>query len=474
MCAVVLLLGCTQRGWALSGADVRSLILLEWRPVTDIVVEKAEWLADGTRVAVGGWTRWPDQCAVGVYPVGDGTMQLCPGAASPHFAVSPDGVKVAYWREVPVEAGSAAELSVLDVSGPVISTLGAPRSKNAGMHLGWLSDQQILFTFQRSDYRSGALFIADLRGGAPIELLRKDDGVWQGLRPVMGPAIIAEFLSETGVTRYHVSLTPSGQPSVTPANPSQIATEPASFELEQNGQLVYNKSAAEGVIVDKGVGGLCMSPDRSAVLYTKGRDLMAAGSGEPRGRQLKHLEDGAYALAGCSWSPGTSSICAWGKAGNTGKLWYGVLGTETVTCRFEFGPQSGISPGNKLWVAARFYLDEKGDVREPDWTTLKGAFVVTRVLRGTDRVIVEAESLGSQTGIVARMTGSDNPPEAKSSASHIRIGVNAQQPAQWMYSFVAEVLPDRAGWLENSTEVGKPLTIAVTRQVLMPLGPQPQ
>jgi len=448
-------------------------VLLQWQPAADLLVNQAQWLDDGATVVVGGWQQWPDQRAVVICGADSAGAQLCPDAVSQHFAVAPHGRRIAYWRRVPMEQGAAAELSVLDLAGPVISTLGAPRSINAGMHLAWLSDQQILFSFQRDETRTGTLFVADLRGGAPVEVMRREGGVWQALNQMPGPTAISEFVTAAGLLRHHVCLMSSGQVQITPLEPLG-GTEPLSFDMDAEGQLIFNRSATEGVIVDQGITSFCVSPDRRAVIYTKPHKLMAASVEEYTPRCLKNMADAGFALSGCSWSPTTSNLCVWGKAGTSGRLWYGLLGTERITGRFEFDADSQVAAGSRLWIAKRFQLDEAGDVVEPDWPTLKALFVVTRVLRGTNKIVAEAKNAGSEGGVVLRMTGSENPPRLEDSDAHIRIGVSTQPATQWLQSFRAKPLPDLAAWLQDSSELGVPLTINVERQVLLPVGPQPQ
>ncbi len=449
------------------------MVLLQWQPVADVLVNQAQWLDDGATVVVGGWQQWPDQCAVLIYGAEDAGAQLCPDVVSPHFAVAPTGRRIAYWRRVAMEQGAAAELSVLDLAGPVISTLGAPRSINAGMHLAWLSDQQILFTFQRDETRTGTLFVADLRGGAPVEVMRREDGVWQALNQMPGPTAASEFLTAAGLLRDHVCLMSSGQVQITPLEPLG-GIEPSSFDMDAEGQLIFNKSASEGAIIDQDVSSFCVSPDERAVIYTKAHKLMTASVEECVPRCVKSMPDAHFALSGCSWSPATSNVCVWGKAGNSGRLWYGLLGTEQITGRFEFDADSQVAVGSRLWIAKRFQLDERGGVVEPDWPTLKALFVVTRVLRGTNKVIAEAKSAGSEGGVVLRMTGSENPPRLEDSGAHIRIGVSTQPATEWLQSFRAKPLSDLAAWLQDTSEVGDPLTISVERRVLLPMGPQPQ
>ncbi len=463
---------CSAPAHSLTAADVSALVLLEWREAADMLVQEASWFGDNTTLALGGWQRYPDTAAVAIYPGASGQLHVCPDAVSPRCAVSLDGRRLAYWRRVPMESGAAAELSVLDVSGPLISTVGAPRSINSAMHLAWLSDFLILFTFQRDDVVGGTLFVSDLRGGAPVQLLKLDTGFWHSLRSTPGHDAIAEVATGLGPILYKITATPAG-----PIQVVQItrppAGESASFELDREGQLIYNQSATEGLIIDRGVTAFSHSPDRQAIIYTKPHQLMAMAVGKDRPRCVKRLPQNSPSLIGCSWSPGASNICVWGKRGDAGKLWYALLGTERVTGRFRFPADADIAVGRRIWVATRFYLDEAGNVKEPDWKTLKACFVVRRVLRGTDRIIAEADNDGDESGVVARLAGSDNPPHLEDSGAHIRIGTGPEAPTQWMQSFRAAPVGELGAWLQDTTHVGDLLSIGVRRDVLLPIGPAP-
>jgi len=469
----LVIVACSGPVYALTAGDVSALVLLEWRKAGDMLVDEARWFGDHKTLALGGWQQHPDKFAVAIYPGPSGQLHLCPDAVSPHCAVSLDGQRLTYWRRVPMEQGAAAELSVLDVSGPLISTVGAPRRINSAMHLAWLSDFLVLFTLQRDDVVGGTLFVSDLRGGAPVEVLKVENGFWHSLRNTAAGDVIAEVATGLGPALHKVTTTPSGPIQVAQiSRPSSI--EPVSFELDREGQLIYNQSDTEGLIIDDGVTGFSQSPDRHAIIYTKPHQIMAIAVGKKRPRCVKRLPPNSPSLIGCSWSPGTSNVCVWGKQAATGKVWYGLLGTERVTGRFRFPPDAEVSTGGRIWVATRFYLDERGTVKEPDWKTLKACFVITRVLRGTDRIIAEADNAGDEGGVVARLAGSDNPAHIEDSGSHIRIGTGPEPPTQWMQSFRAAPVGELGAWLQDTTHIGDLVSIGVQRDVLLPVGPSPR
>jgi hypothetical protein len=469
-----LLLGCSMpAAWSLTQADVAQLVMLDWQAIADITVDRVQWMGDGMTLVFGGTMPASDDCAVGLYGGRRDEAQFLPDAASTRFAISPDGAQICYWRLVPMEEGQAAELAVYAPSGRTTTTVGAPRSRNSAMHLAWLSGRHILFTFQREPDDSGVLFMADLEGGPPTQLLEKQDGWWQGLRSGPGPSVTAEFLSATGLQRDQIHLDSSGQVRVTPLveAPPSAGTR---FELDGDGRLILLHSSTEGQIADEGVRCVAPSPDGRAALYCKSREVAVVSSDDGQPRSVVTVAVDGVQLDGCSWSPGGGYACAWGRRGDRGSVWYGQLGLERVTVTFEFPATSTATVGSRLWVVERFQFDDLGRIVEPDWGTLKALFTVRRVLRGADKTVVEAESIGRQAGVVARMTGSETPSPLEETESHIRIGLDSGDPTQWAHGFRARPLPSLQAWLERTPETGRPLVVTVERQLLLPVdGPQP-
>lgn len=452
---------------ALEPEVIGALTLFEWRRVSDARVLNAQWLADGSAVAYGGYAPETGEPFVAVAPPGPGNTRRLTGAASPHFAVAPRARTVAYWQSVASEHGASAELSLLDLSVDLTSTLGAPRSVNPAMHIAWLDDTHLIFTFERPEAGVASLFAADTRGGPPEELLRLDGCSWTSLEPTGAGDLLASVRSAPGLRRYLVSLEESGTVSAVPADVA-FALDGAALELDADGQLIRSTSRTEATIVDTGVTGLCIRRADEALIYTKSHSLLVAalGGGEPRLLQThsQHLP----ALSGCAWSPMIADVCAWSSTSLPGGLWCGRLGTETVTGRFRFNPDSTVIGGRRLWVAPRFLVDDAGVVTEPDWKTLKACFEVTRVLRASDFIIAEARSIGTQGGAVERLTGSPDPPPLDGEGGHIRIGTGEERPMEWMSSFRARPIPGMAGWLEGTSEVGAMLSVDVERRALAP------
>lgn len=470
MAMICALLVVTSAAWSLTAADVGALVMVEISPSANMLVEHASWLPDGVTPVLGGWQMKPDACAVGVFRTPASRSQLCPEPVSPHFAVSPDGLNVAFWRRVPLEEGVAAELSVLNLDSGAVSTLGAPRAINPAMHIAWLSDSLILYSFQSNSGDIARLFVADIQGGAPAEVIEMEGGKWTSLTQTTGPTAISEFAVGGGRVRHQIAADSTGQVSAVLLK--DISESKDALELDADGRLIFSNSHAEGVIIDTGVTSYCLSPDKCAVVYTTPHELRVSDVAHTRTRVLHRFPPDTPPLLGCSWAPGTSHICVWSGDGRVGQAWYVTLGSEEVTVRFRFPAGSAVKTNDTLWVAQKFFKDEFGRAKEPDWRTLKGQFVVERVLRGTDEIIAEAKSVGTEGSIVERLAGSDDPPELEDGATHIRIGPASEPPTQWMHSFRAAVLPDLAAWLQGTTEIGEPLTLSVERQILLPVGPQ--
>lgn len=463
--AAVCILVCLGRAEAIETGTIGALTLFEWHRVSDARVLYAQYLADGSAVAYGGYAPETGEPFVAVAPPGPGSTRRLTGTASPHFAVSPHARTVAYWQSVASEEGASAELSLLDLSVDLTSTLGAPRHVNPAMHIAWLDDTHLVFTFQRAESGVASLFVADRRGGPPEELLRLDESAWTSLERTGSGDVLACVRSTPGLRRYRVTVDAAGAVSATPAD-AVFASGEATVELDPDGQLIRATSATEAFIIDTGVTGYCIRPSEDAVIYTKANSLLVASLGDGEPRVLRTHPKRLPALSGCTWSPTLAEVCAWSGTSTPGGLWCGSLGTETVTGRFRFGPQSTVIGGSRLWVASRFAVDGNGTITEADWKTLKACFEVTRVLRGTDFIIVEARSVGKQGGVVERLTGSTDPPPLDQEEGHIRIGAGDEPPTDWMSSFRARPLAGLAGWLEGTSEVGAMLSVDVERRAL--------
>lgn len=464
LAGVMLVLCCVPVG-ALETDTIGALTLFEWSRVSDARVLTAEWLADGSAVAYGGYTPDTGEPFVALAPPGPGNTRRLTGAASPHFAVAPRARTIAYWQSVASEQGASAELSLLDLSVDLTSTLGAPRSVNPAMHIAWLDDTHVVFTFERPEAGVASLFAADTRGGPPEELLRLDECSWTSLQRTGAGDVLASVRSAGGLRRYRVSVEENGTVSAVPADIA-FALDGAALELDADGQLIRSTSATEATIIDTGVTGLCIRTAEDALIYTKSHSLLVAalGGGEPR--LLRTHSQHLPALSGCAWAPTITEVCAWSGISTPGGLWCGRLGTETITGRFRFSTDSTVIGGRRLWVAPRFLVDDAGVVTEPDWTTLKACFKIMRVLRASDFIIAEGRSVGTQGGVVERLTGSSDPPPLDDEEGHIRIGAGDERPTEWMSSFRARPLPGLAGWLEGTSEVGAMLSVDVERRAL--------
>jgi len=81
--------------------------------------------------------------------------------------------------------------------------------------------------------------------------------------------------------------------------------------------------------------------------------------------------------------------------------------------------------------------------------------------------VVVAESVGSEGGVVERLTGMNDALGGRADTGHITIGAGAQPPTAWMQTFTSEPLVGLSGWSEGGVVVGRPLSVVVTRRRLM-------
>jgi len=172
-------------------------------------------------------------------------------------------------------------------------------------------------------------------------------------------------------------------------------------------------------------------------------------------------------LRGCAWSPDGISVAFWGVAGNAGKAWRASLGLERVIARFLFAKDAPVKADARLWVVAKFQKDVMGNIIEPVWSTLKGQFVVTRILRTPEGIIAEALSAGAESGIVDRL--STGPARETEEPGHIRIGTEGQTTQSWTRTSVMAFRPGLVAWLEKTKYTGQPQSLQVERQMLLPI-----
>jgi hypothetical protein len=153
-----------------------------------------------------------------------------------------------------------------------------------------------------------------------------------------------------------------------------------------------------------------------------------------------------------SWAPDGSEILYWRAAGQAGQVRRVQLGLEEVTIRVRYPKDARPQPGQQVWVASKLHFDSSGRVKEPVWKTLKGQFLVRRILPGVDGAIAEAVSIGTQARVLSRI--SKPGPEAARTASRAEL----------------DPLPGLFAWVQGTQWAGELVGVEVRRA---PLGGGP-
>lgn len=468
--AAVLLLGllCASAAAALSEEQIAQLVCVDQAELPRLLVDSAQFLPDG-HVVLGGWFDWPASPVVAVIPNDVEAMQLGTQAASPRFALSPDGKSLAFWKRVKVGQQDRAELTIVRLDNQLVTTLGEPIAPSESMYLAWLVPSgPLVYATEDPAKGSGVLFALDLVGGKPRKVFERSGGQWRDLRPGNAEGTAAAQWSSGTPEAYTVNCLPDQAALATPAPTALPAPGEArrTLEIDGQGQLVLGLSETEGVVVDREVRCARWRPDGGAILYVKDKDVYVVGPTGAQPRLLMTVPGGEppIFLRGCAWSGDGNSVAAWGAAGNSGRAFRATLGQEQVTARFTFPREAPVKAESRLWVVSRFMRDALGNIVEPVWSTLKGQFVVTRILRTPEGIIAEARNQGGQAGAVERLSAGAAP--AAAPPGHISIAVSGQQPTTWSRTTTLNFRPGLVGWLEKTRYTGEPGVLTVQRQML--------
>ena len=473
--AALLLLG-SAAAFALTEADISQLVFVEQAELPRMLVDHLNWLPDNRHLALGGWFDWPQSPVVAVLPNDITAMQIGTQAASPRFALSEEGNRLAFWKRVRIGQQDKAELTIVQLDSQMVSTLGEPTEISQAMQLVWVPGGPIVYATEDAPKATGLLYAADLTGGRPRKILEVRNGTWRSLSASGTPGqVVAQWAGNPPVI-YAVNCQTGQAAPITAA--AQAAPCPdgskRTIEIDADYSLILALSEVEGVVVDRGVRAANWRPDGKAILYVKDHELYVAGLTGAPPRLLANVgasKEGITFLRGCIWSADGVSVAYWGTSGSSGRAWRGSLGLERVTARFLFPREAPVAAGNRIWVVARFKIDVFGNIIEPVWPTLKGVFTVARILHTPEGTMAEATNAGSQPGLVERVAASAIP--TADNAGHIRIDVAGQTATTWTRGGTMKFRDGLQGWLEKTKYAGQPLALMVERQMLTPIGQTP-
>jgi hypothetical protein len=473
---LIALITMSSSVFALSEAEISQLVPVEQVELAKMMTDRVGFLPGGHAI-VGGWLEWPQTPAVLCLPSTIQAMQVGLQAASPRFAISPDGKRLALWKRVSVGGQDRAELNIVQFESQMVSGCGEPIPITQSMYLAWLPGGQLVYATEDPQRPLGLLYLADLGGGKPRKLLELHEGQWADLRPGPGPAQVYAVWGGTTPTTYSVSCGGDFAPPMAVAN-GEVSPDEShrSLETDAQGALIIGLSATEGVVVDRGVRAAAWRPDGQALAYVKDRQVFLTS---PTGQEPHLLVDISKTspdlfLRGVRWSPDGVQVAFWGVAGNSGRAWRASLGVERVTARFTFPREAPIKAENRLWIVTKFKYDVMGNIVEPIWNTLKAQFVVTRILRTPEGIIAESTSAGPQGGIVDRLSAGPAQPDQQPERQPgmITIGVGGQTTSMWSRTSTLQFRPGLTAWLEKTKYTGVPESLQVERQMLTPIAQQ--
>jgi hypothetical protein len=467
-CLLIVLVVMSSSVFALDQAEIGQLVLVDQTELAKMMVDRVAFLPGGYAV-VGGWLEWPLTAVVLCVPNTIQAMQVGLQVASPRFAISPDGKRLALWKRVSIGGQDRAELNIVHFESQMVTGVGEPVPITQAMQLAWLPDGQLVYATEDLQRPVGLLYLADLTGGKPRKLLELHQGQWVDLRPGAALGEVYAVWGGSTLTTYAVSCQASaGAPRASGAGVPAPDGTGRTLEVDAQGALIIGVSATEGVIVDRGVRAAAWRPDGQAILYVKDRQvLVTSGTGQDP-RVLADISNEApdLFLRGCGWSADGIHVTYWGIAGNAGRAWQAGLGLERILGRFMFPKEAPVKAGDRLWIVTQFQKDVMGNIIEPVWNTLKAQFVVTRILRTPEGVMAESVNAGSQSGVVERLSA--GPVKSDEKPGHITIGVAGQTSSLWTRTSTLQFRPSLLAWLEKTKCVGQPQSLQVERHMLLP------
>ncbi len=452
--------------------DLRRLIVMEDRPVAAMAVEQVQWLGPGGMV-VSGWHSWPDQPALVAFDA-PATIPLAlrPLHFFPRFVISPDGARLTFWHRVSDEMAGEAQLTSIDLATGTVTPLGTSRSFLSGGRLVTTGNGAIIAACQPEG--GGTLLFKAERGQCEVlarfdgeicdDLIAEPDGDHVLMVCAAQPPKCYRINWRAGVwAEVDASLYSAAAPGSLP--PSVVFDAAA-------GRIVRIVGGGERVLLVDNAEAACGLRDSNAIIYARDGALRVTDAAGEIDRELWGAsgEPGAAASL-LTWSPDGTYLGHCYRSGETGTVRRAALGTEAVKVHLSFPAGSAVKAGDSVWVAERFVFDARGNIAEPVWSTLKALLRVEQVMPAEQGKIAVAESVGTEGGVVERLTGSNDSPGGTVGTGHITIGAGTEPPASWMQTFVADPRENLACWVQGDAVTGKPMSVTVTRRRLMPLSP---
>lgn len=449
------ILAAQTAAWPLGVEDLPRLIALEDRPAAALVAPELHWSSYGASLIAAG--RSVDGGPVVVVAPVDGTPAIAiPDVVSPRIALSPGGAEVACWLRGPVgpTGAATARLAVFDSHAGTCAPLEGLAPFQSTSPLVWLPEPERIVAL-RPEETYTALAIYDPATGQPAPLMATVAGVGTVLRKGsrMG-CVITGTVGADGLTEYFLI-------DITTGIASNVPPEDEANLLAASGPAAANGVAPAG--------------DLRASFREDG--LWIGTAAEPfQRRVLPRGELGGYDFSSASqllWSPTSERLAYTVKLPGSvlTEVHLVTLGLEEIVCQIRYETGSQPPPvGATVWVCMALRRDEKGNVIEPEWKTLKARLSVTSSpVPGVGGMTIRARNIGTQGSVLKRLTGLTEPPADTEDDSSISFGPAQGASVTVSRSFTLPVRRGLIAWSEGAAN-GTVISVTVTRRALMLFG----
>lgn len=441
--------------WPLGIEDLPRLIALEDRTAATLAAPEFHWSSDGASLVAAGRSAEGGPGVV-VAPVDGRPAMTIPDVVSPRIALSPGGAQVACWLRGPVGPGGAAtaRLAVFDSRSGTSAPLEGLAPFESTSPLVWLPEPERIVALRPQDTYT-ALSIYDPVAGQPAPLMATVAGVGTVLRKAsrMGSVIVGTVGAD-GLTEYFLI-------DITTGIASNVPPE------DQAGLLAAGDPPAGGGV----------SPVGDLVASFREDGLWVGTVEDPYQRRILPAGDlGTHDFSAAShplWSPTSDRLAYTVKPPGSilTEVRLVTLGLEEIVCRIRYDTGSQPPPvGATVWVCMALQRDDKGNVLEPEWKTLKAQLSVTSSpAPGVGGMTVRARNVGSQGGVLKRLTGLAEPPPETEDDSSLTFGPAQGTPLTVSRSFTLPVRRGLIAWSEGAS-TGTVTSVTVTRRALMLFG----
>lgn len=443
----------------LSGDIVGRLVVMQDRVINGVLVEQLTQV--GLAVGAGCTEPGEQRPLVLLLDAPLGWPPALPQAATPYFALSPDGGRLAYWRYCPVqETETVGELVTLDLNSGAKTSLTPPQVLGQGGSLLWPLPSNLVFCAPRPlpDGNWGMVWRLDLGTGQTFCLLERPAGTTPGrLYPVASSEDVAyaDALGSVIAPLTGAQARPVDLPRLLWANPAGDSW------LNLAPRVELWTPVGPGPSLDLRATAAAWAPGGAAVLLASGGKLYVAPSDLSFARELTGWVGSPQEFIQLVWRASSAEGAA-ATLAPVPALHLFTLGTEHLSATFFFGASVLPRTGEKIWIARDFQLSAQGVPLKPIWPTLKACFAVARARPAEGGVIVDAENIGNQAGVLERVATERSP---LANLSEIATVIGGRRVV-WVERYDLAGRSDLRGWIDGVPALGVLKSLHVERRRL--------